>query len=143
MISLPGLFLDHRPIRGSRQVLSVFAQYVSEGMIPNRFDDYTNEPHYNTVDASLWFIHAAFEFKRLSGDESTFNEKLLPACKQIIAGYRAARDFNIRMDQRRPDHAGRPEHAAHLDGRQDGRHGVYAAEGKPSRSTRCGITRWC
>ena len=50
-------------------------------MIPNRFDDYTNEPHYNTVDASLWFIHAAFEYRRFSGDERTFNEKLLPACQ--------------------------------------------------------------
>jgi glycogen debranching enzyme len=28
-------------------------------MIPNRFDDYGGPPHYNTVDASLWFHHAA------------------------------------------------------------------------------------
>ncbi len=55
----------HRPLRTqARQVLTVFASYVSEGMIPNRFDDYDNTPHYNTVDASLWFVHAAFEYLR-------------------------------------------------------------------------------
>ena len=48
-------------------------------MIPNRFDDYTNEPEYNTVDASLWFIHAAFEYARLSGkDRRERLRKLLP-----------------------------------------------------------------
>ena len=79
-------------------MLSVFAQYVSEGMIPNRFDDYSNEPHYNTVDASLWFIHAVHEYLRLSGDQKTFDEKLLPACKQIIDGYRRGTRYNIHID---------------------------------------------
>ena len=69
MISLPGLFLVTRRFEHAGQVLSVF-QYVSQGMIPNLFDDYTNEPRYNTVDASLWFIHSAFEFLRLSEDKA-------------------------------------------------------------------------
>ena len=97
MISLPGLFFCTGRFEEAAKVMGVFASYVSEGMIPNRFDDYTNEPHYNTVDASLWFIHAAFEFRRLSGDESTFSEKLLPACKQIIQGYSRGTRFNIKM----------------------------------------------
>src|SRR5207244_7446094 len=58
MISLPGLLLVTRRFEQARRVLSVFAEYVSDGMIPNRFDDYNNEPHYNTVEASQWFIHA-------------------------------------------------------------------------------------
>ncbi len=58
-IALPGLLLSTRRFAQARQVLTVFASYVSEGMIPNRFDDYSNEPHYNTVDASLWFIQKA------------------------------------------------------------------------------------
>ena len=98
MISLPGLFLTTSRFAEAGQVLSVFAQYTSEGMIPNRFDDYSNEPHYNTVDASLWFIHAAFEFRRLSGDSKTFESKLLPACQQIIDGYSKGTRFGIRMD---------------------------------------------
>jgi predicted glycogen debranching enzyme len=98
MISLPGLFFTTGRFEEAAKVMGVFACYVSDGMIPNRFDDYSNEPHYNTVDASLWFIHAAFEYKRLSGDATTFNEKLLPACKQIIQGYSRGTRFNIRME---------------------------------------------
>jgi predicted glycogen debranching enzyme len=98
MISLPGLFLATRRFEEAGRVLCVFAHYTSQGMIPNRFDDYSNEPHYNTVDASLWFIHACHEYLRLSGDQKTFNEKLLPACKQIIEGYTHGTRYNIHVD---------------------------------------------
>jgi predicted glycogen debranching enzyme len=80
-------------------VLSVFAQYVSEGMIPNRFDDYTNEPQYNTVDASLWFIHAVHEYLNASNDKKTFDSILLPACRAIIDGYHRGTRFGIKMDE--------------------------------------------
>ncbi len=99
-ISLPGLLLTTRRFEQARQVLTVFASYVSEGMIPNRFDDYTNESHYNTVDASLWFIHAAFEYFKLSGDHRTFETVLHPACRAIIDGYRRGTRFGIGMDER-------------------------------------------
>jgi predicted glycogen debranching enzyme len=98
MISLPGLFLTTRRFPEAAKVLTVFAQYVSEGMIPNRFDDYSNEPHYNTVDASLWFIHAAYAYLRESGDKIIFESKLLPACHAIIDGYRKGTRFKIGMD---------------------------------------------
>jgi predicted glycogen debranching enzyme len=99
-IALPGLLLVTGRFEQARQVLTVFAKYVSEGMIPNRFDDYTNEPHYNTVDASLWFVHAAHEYLRLSGDRQTYEAELLPACRQIVQGYRYGTRFGIRMDER-------------------------------------------
>lgn len=97
-ISLPGLLLTTRRFAQARQALTVFGKHVSEGMIPNRFDDYTNEPHYNTVDASLWYIHAAFEYLRLTKDEATFEAELRPACRKIIDGYKRGTRFGIRMD---------------------------------------------
>ncbi len=99
MISLPGLLLVPGRFRQARQTLAVFADYVSEGMIPNVFDDYSNEPHYNTVDASLWFIHACHEYLRLSGDAETYQRKLAPACRSILDGYRTGTRFHIRMDE--------------------------------------------
>jgi predicted glycogen debranching enzyme len=98
MISLPGLLLASGRFEQARQVLCVFAQYVSQGMIPNRFDDYTNEPSYNTVDASLWFIHAAFEYARRARDSKTLEEKLRPACIAIIQGYTQGTRYNIKVD---------------------------------------------
>ena len=98
MISLPGLFLCTRRFEEAASVLTTFAQYIDLGMIPNRFNDYTNEPEYNTVDASLWFIHACFEYRRESGDEATFRETLLPACRKIVAGHHAGTRYGIRVD---------------------------------------------
>jgi predicted glycogen debranching enzyme len=98
LISLPGLFLHTGRFDEAKQTLSVFAQYISEGMIPNLFDDYSNQPSYNTVDASLWFIHAAFEYLRLSGDSDFFEKNLRPACHAIIAGYTQGTRFHIKVD---------------------------------------------
>ena len=100
MIALPGLLLTTGRFEQARQVLNVFASYVSEGMIPNRFDDNTNLPEYNTVDASLWFVHACFEYLRLSGDHKTFDKTLRPACEQIIEGYASGTRFGIHMDHK-------------------------------------------
>ena len=98
MISLPGLLLCTERFEEARQVLALFASYVSEGMIPNRFDDYTSQPHYNTVDASLWFVHACFEYARASQDRAIFDAILRPACAKIIQGYRDGTRFHIKMD---------------------------------------------
>ncbi len=99
MIALPGLLLCTGRFEAAKHVLTLFAQYVSEGMIPNRFDDYTNEPSYNTVDASLWFIHAVHEYRRITGDEPTHHSVLRPACQGIIDGYRRGTRYNIHMDE--------------------------------------------
>lgn len=100
MISLPGLLLATGRFAEARQLLTLYAEYVSEGMIPNRFDDYNNEPSYNTVDASLWFIHSVFEFFRLSGEKPSLESPLLGACRAIVNGYRAGTRFGIAMDER-------------------------------------------
>ena len=98
MIALPGLLLSTGRHSEAGQVLTVFAGYVSGGMIPNRFDDYSNEPSYNTVDASLWFVHAAHEYLRASRDRETFESILQPACQQVIDGYAAGTRYGIHMD---------------------------------------------
>ena len=98
MISLPGLLLCTGRFDDAKGVLSLFAHYVSEGMIPNRFDEYTNEPSYNTVDASLWFIHAVHEYLRYTGDRQTYDSLLCHACRQIIDGYQRGTRYHIKMD---------------------------------------------
>lgn len=98
MISLPGLLLATRRYKEAGQVLGVFAAHVSEGMIPNYFHDYSNEPTYNTVDASLWFIHAAFEYLRQTRDQDLFQSLLMPACEEIVEGYQRGTRYNIKMD---------------------------------------------
>jgi predicted glycogen debranching enzyme len=99
MIALPGLLLSTGKLDQARAVLCLFAQYVSEGMIPNRFDDYTNQPSYNTVDASLWFIHACFEYLKAGSDRAAFDSVLRPACAAIVDGYKKGTRYRIKMDE--------------------------------------------
>ncbi len=97
-ISMPGLMLTTGRTDLAFNVLATFAQFVSEGMIPNRFSDNGLDIEYNTVDASLWFIHAAHAYLEAGGDKAAFTKSLLPACKAIIDGYRAGTRYGIYMD---------------------------------------------
>jgi predicted glycogen debranching enzyme len=100
MISLPGLLLSTGRYDVAGRVLCLFAKFLSEGMIPHVFDDYSDRAYYNSVDASLWFIHAAFEYLRTSKDSDTFDSILRPCCQEIIAGYTRGTRFGIKVDDR-------------------------------------------
>jgi predicted glycogen debranching enzyme len=104
MIALPGLLLASRRFDEAEKVLRTFAGARSPrgkgtgGLIPNLFDDYTGEAHYNTVDASLWFVQAACTFLRLASPGAAARRELLDACLDIISAYREGTDFDIAMD---------------------------------------------
>jgi predicted glycogen debranching enzyme len=97
-ISLPGLCLVTGRLDVAWQVISSFAAHVSEGMVPNRFPDAGEQPEYNTIDASLWFIHAIDRYLALSRDEIRVRETAWPAIRQILDGYRRGTRYGIRMD---------------------------------------------
>ena len=97
-ISLPGLCLVTGRWEIAWQIIAAFAGHVSEGMIPNRFPDADEPPEYNTIDASLWFIHAIARYVTASRDDSRVRGTAWPAIKQILDGYRRGTRYGIRMD---------------------------------------------
>ncbi len=97
-ISLSGLLLETGRFEQARSVLTTFAQACENGMIPNRFDDYSDTAHFNSIDASLWFIHAAFEYLSAANDRKTFEQELLPAILDIIGAYQNGTIFDTRAD---------------------------------------------
>jgi predicted glycogen debranching enzyme len=97
-ISLPGLLLAANRFEEAKAVLACFAQAASQGMIPNRFDDYTNTAHFNSIDSSLWFINAAFAYLEASGDRWIFDGLFLPKIVSIIDSYRKGTRFDIHAD---------------------------------------------
>jgi len=98
-LSLPGLCLVTGRTDVAWQVIESFSAHVSEGMVPNRFPDAGEQPEYNTIDASLWFIHAIDRYLEASGDEARVREIAWPAVKQILDGYRRGTRYGIRMDE--------------------------------------------
>lgn len=98
-ISLSGLCLVTGRLDIAWQVIASFAALVSEGMVPNRFPDAGEQPEYNTIDASLWFIHAIGRYLAVSRDEVRVRETAWPAVKQILDGYRRGTRYGISMDE--------------------------------------------
>ena len=94
-ISLPGLLLVTGRFEQAKSVLTTFAAVADEGMIPNRFDDYSNFTHFNSVDASLWFINSAFQYLRATDDTKTFMQELMPTIRWIIDSYQKGTRFGI------------------------------------------------
>lgn len=97
MIALPGLCLVTKRSDDAKNILKAFADSVSEGMIPNRFPDFDEVPEYNTVDASLWFFHAIYQYYQYTNDKK-FIHHLLPVLKQIIEWHNKGTRYNIHID---------------------------------------------
>ena len=91
-VALPGLLLLTANFDQARLVLTTFAQAVDEGMIPNRFDDHSDTAYFNSIDASLWFINAAFQYLYASGDSKTFSQELLPTIRRRYSRSSRLRD---------------------------------------------------
>jgi predicted glycogen debranching enzyme len=97
-ISLPGLLLSTGKLEEAKSVLVTFANVAADGLIPNHFDDNTNVAYFNSIDASLWFIHAAFQYYHAGGDKEAFNRQLLPIIRWIIESYHNGTRFDTRAD---------------------------------------------
>jgi predicted glycogen debranching enzyme len=97
MISLPGLCLVTGRFAEAKQILMQFAESVSEGMLPNRFPDYGENPEYNTIDATLWFFNAVYHYYKYTNDKE-FIEQLLPVLKEIIDWHYKGTRFGIKVD---------------------------------------------
>jgi len=98
MIALPGLAIETGRLDAAEKVLTTFASAASEGMIPNRFDEHTGEPSYNTVDASLWFIQALAAYLDAVDHAAGVRDCLWPAACRIVEHYAAGTRFGIHAD---------------------------------------------
>lgn len=98
-ISLGGLLLSTGRFDEAKSVLTTFAQAADEGMIPNRFDDYSDTAYFNSIDASLWFIHAGFQYLYATGDTRTFGQDLLPTVRWVVECFEKGTRFGIHSDE--------------------------------------------
>lgn len=98
MIALPGLTLVTGRFDDAREVIEGFAQYVQEGLVPNCFSDDSGCPHYNTVDASLWFFWALYKYLEYTGDWE-FANGMYPYLWEIASFYCQGTRYGIGMDE--------------------------------------------
>jgi len=98
-IALPGLLLVTGRHEEAKKVLQTFASSIKNGLVPNRFDDYVDDAaHYNTVDGSLWFVHAALQYLQFTDDQTAWTNWLAEACAGVLDAYERGTDHAIGMD---------------------------------------------
>jgi predicted glycogen debranching enzyme len=129
MISYEGLFLATGRAAEGRRLLTEYAQTLSEGMLANTAD--SGAPDFNTVDGTLWFVHAIGRHVAVTGD-TDLADALLPALDGIVKAHVDGTRFGIKVDS--GDYllsAGMPGYAlTWMDARVDGV-GVTPRIGKP------------
>ena len=102
-IALRGLCLSTGRLEEARQILRAWAGTVSDGMLPNRFPDKGDQPEYNSVDASLWYVVAVHDFlaacerarRRVWG---TDREALEDVVEAILEAYARGTRYGIQAD---------------------------------------------
>lgn len=97
MIALPGLTLTTGRFDVAADVLKTFAKHIDQGMLPNRFPDGGAEPEYNTVDATLWYIHAIRQYTLASRDIE-LAENLFETLLDIVGWHRQGTHYNVGVD---------------------------------------------
>ncbi|MEO6973153.1 MAG: amylo-alpha-1,6-glucosidase [Rhodoferax sp.] len=97
-ISLRGLCLAGGRPDVARDILLAWASTVSAGMLPNRFPDQGDQPEYNSVDASLWFVIAVAEFLNTGTASQADRQTLCAAVHAILSGYKTGTRYGIRAD---------------------------------------------
>ena len=95
LIALPGLFLATGAAETAERVLDAFAGHLWQGLVPNCFDESGRAAAYNTVDASLWFIHAALEYADRAPDQAALSGWLGDAIDEIVDAYRTGTAYEI------------------------------------------------
>jgi len=108
MISLAGLTLVTKRFDDAKEILKMFTDYISQGMIPNDFPDIEYEPEYNSVDASLWFFYAIYKYLHYTGDEEFVKNDIMPVLKDIIDWHVKGTRYNIHVDEDGLLYAGEP-----------------------------------
>ncbi|KUL39124.1 amylo-alpha-1,6-glucosidase [Actinoplanes awajinensis] len=95
MIAYEGLFLATGRAELGRELLRSYAATLSEGMLANTAD--TGSVEYNTVDGTLWFLHATGRHVATTGDTDLAAE-LLPALTAVIEHHLAGTRYGIVAD---------------------------------------------
>ena len=106
MIAFTGLTLVTKRYKEAQEILLSFAKYEKNGLIPNMFPDDNNAPLYNTVDASLWYFIACYNYIEYTKDYDFIIKNIYPTLKKIYKAYSTSTDFSIYSDKDGLIHAG-------------------------------------
>jgi predicted glycogen debranching enzyme len=98
MIALPGLTLATGRFDLAESILLEFGKHISQGMLPNRFPDGSDEPEYNTVDATLWYFEAIRAYAAATENHDFVKINFYEKLHEIIAWHIRGTRYGIKVD---------------------------------------------
>jgi predicted glycogen debranching enzyme len=97
-ISIPGLLLVKGKFREAKDVLQNFSLHIKDGLIPNYIEDESGKAGYNTVDATLWFVNALWQYVKYTQDYDFVQDKFWLKLQEIIDWHQKGTLFGIHLD---------------------------------------------
>lgn len=97
-LSLPGLMLVTGRFEDARKVLLTFKKYCRQGLIPNILPESCEEPTYNSVDATLWFVNAILQYLKYTEDFRFVHEEFWSFLREVVESHAKGTLFDIRVD---------------------------------------------
>lgn len=102
MIAFYGCTLAIGQMEAAKSILQTFMRYCRRGIMPNLFPEGKDEVMYNTVDASLLFINALWEYLQHVTEKEcdpSFEAEAIKIAESIISWYEKGTDYNIHMEE--------------------------------------------
>ena len=106
MFAILGSCISTRRFDDAKDIFRTFIKYTDKGLMPNLFPEGDKAPLYNTVDASLLYIYAIYEYYMESNDLEFIKNEAFDTIIDIINWYVQGTDFDIYMDTDSLIHAG-------------------------------------
>lgn len=97
LIAAPGALMCTGRLEQAGALLAHAASQLRGGLLPGRMDEAGAGPIHDSADASLWFIHAAWEYARRGGDEQALRGTLAPACMEIVLAYQRGTELGVHV----------------------------------------------
>lgn len=97
MIALTGVCLSSGRFEIAKEIIRSFSDVIDAGMVPNRFPDQGEDPEYNTVDATFWFITAVKDLFDATSD-LVFLKEVFPTIVDMVSHLADGTRYNIKID---------------------------------------------
>ena len=95
-ISFEGILLRTNRFNDAKNIIMSFSKHIKNGLVPNLIGEDGGQG-YNSVDASLWFINAVYEYYKYTNDVNLI-KNIYPCLLEIIDCYKKGTEYKIKMD---------------------------------------------
>lgn len=97
MIAMLGCNIVVNQFDDAKDIFRTFIKYEKNGLLPNIFPEFQEDPRYNTIDAALLMIISLYEYYQASNDLEFIKDEAYNCMINIYKAYSSKTDYDIEM----------------------------------------------